>query len=477
MLFETLASLSNRLLGASQPEGQVHFKKKLGWTLGILIIYFALANIPLFGLDKSSTDLFELYHVFFAGVSGSLMVLGILPGLTASIILIFLARAKIAKMDFSDPHQLDIFFRLKKLLIFVVVAMDALVQILGDYMRPDAGLAVQLGVSVSVIKLFLFMQICIGGILILYMSEIVSKKGICSGWHLFVAATISQRLVNGMINWKIDHGLPIGLIPRWIYLAKTGLPDGIVNFFINTEILSLISTIAIFLISVYVLSTRLEIPLAHADVRGARGRFPINLMYIDHVPLALTFALLANIHMIGRLLYSRGVMIFGEFRESIPINGLIYYLTPPSGPRDWIPSLVMEHYTYLGVSPPEIWQIGLRLLISSFILISSCIIFALFWNEKTGMGGKSVAERIQKARLRIPGYKGSNALERVMQHYIPRVTVMAGAITGAIAMISNLTEIIGGLEGTYLLFVVSIMYEIYEDLASEWMIEMHPMFV
>lgn len=476
MLFENLANLLNRLLGASRPEGHVHFKKKLGWTLGILVLYFALANIPLFGLDYSSTDIFDYYYVFFAGAPGSLMVLGVLPGLTASIILIFLVpRTKIAKMDFSDPHQQAIFFRLKKLLIVVLVAMDALVLILGDYTRPDEEFAIQLGVSVSVVKLFLFMQICIGGILILYMGEIVSKKGICEGLHLFIAATISQQLVNGMINWKIDHGFPIGLIPRWIYLTKTGLPDGIVNFLIYTGILSLISTIAIFLISVYVLSTRLEIPLTKADVRGAVGRFPINLMYIDHVPLALTFALLINIRMIGRLLYSRGIAIFGEFRESIPINGLMYYLTPPRGPQDWIPSLVMEHYTSFGVSPPEIWQIGLRLLISSFMLISFCIIFALFWTEKNGMGGKSVTEKIQRAGLQIPGYRRSGgAVERVMQRSIPAITVMAGAITGAIAMISSLTEIIGGLEGTYLLFVVSIMYGIYEDLASEQAMEMYP---
>ena len=33
------------------PEGHVHFKTKLFWTIGVLILYFILSNILLFGLD------------------------------------------------------------------------------------------------------------------------------------------------------------------------------------------------------------------------------------------------------------------------------------------------------------------------------------------------------------------------------------------------------------------------------------------
>ncbi|MFA4936016.1 MAG: preprotein translocase subunit SecY, partial [Candidatus Methanoperedens sp.] len=109
MAFESLAPLLNRLPAVTRPEGHVHFKKKLGWTLGILVLYFVLANIPLFGLDKSSIDLFELYRAFFAGASGSLMVLGIGPIVTASIVLQLLVGANVIKMDLTDPHQQAIF--------------------------------------------------------------------------------------------------------------------------------------------------------------------------------------------------------------------------------------------------------------------------------------------------------------------------------------------------------------------------------
>ncbi|MBU4492377.1 MAG: preprotein translocase subunit SecY, partial [Euryarchaeota archaeon] len=328
MAFESIEPLLKRLPAVARPEGHVHFKRKLGWTLGILVLYFILANIPLFGLDESSIDLFELYRAFFAGASGSLMVLGIGPIVTASIVLQLLVGAKVIKMDLSDPHQQAIFQGLQKLLVFVMIVLEALPQILGGYMLPDAGIAAQLGVDVSMITLLLFIQVCIGGVLILYMDEIVSKWGIGSGVGLFIVAGVSQQIVTGIFSWiDDDTGLPIGLIPKWIYLAGPSSPipgldyiltgDGMFFLLIQGGILALLSTVIIYLMVVFAESTRIEIPLAHAAVRGARGRFPVKLIYASVLPMIFVRALQANIQMMGLLLSSR-TTIFGEYRENIP---------------------------------------------------------------------------------------------------------------------------------------------------------------
>ncbi len=486
MAFESLAPLLNRLPAVSRPEGHVHFKKKLSWTLGILVLYFVLANIPLFGLDKSSIDLFELYRAFFAGASGSLMVLGIGPIVTASIVLQLLVGANVIKMDLSDPHQQSIFQGLQKLLVFVMVVLEALPQILGGYMIADAGLAAQLGVDVSVITLVLFIQICIGGILILYMDEIVSKWGIGSGVGLFIVAGVSQQIVTGVFSWvEDDTGSPIGLIPKWIYFAGPTSPvtldyiltgDGMLFLLMQGGILALFSTVIIYLMVVYVESTRIEIPLAHAAVRGARGRFPVKLIYASVLPMILVRALQANIQMIGLLLSSRGVTIFGEYKQATPVNGLMYYLAPINSPNDWVPSLVSAQFTSLGVAAPAIWQIVLHVLTDAFMLIGGGIIFALFWIETTGMGAKSVAEKIHKSGMQIPGYRrSSGTLERVMQRYIPKVTVIGGALVGLLTLIASLLGTVGGAGGTGLLLTVSIMYRLYEDIANQQMMEMHPM--
>ncbi len=486
MVFESLAPLLNRLPAVSRPEGHVHFKKRLGWTLGILVLYFALANIPLFGLDKSSIDLFELYRAFFAGASGSLMVLGIGPIVTASIVLQLLVGANVIRMDLTDPHQQAIFQGLQKLLVFVMVALEALPQILGGYMKADAGLAAQLNISVSWITVLLFIQICIGGVLILYMDEIVSKWGIGSGVGMFIIAGVSQQIVTGIFNWKADEtGFPIGLIPKWVYIASPssniGLDyllsgDGILFLLVKGGILALISTIIIYLMVVYVESCRIEIPLAHAAVRGARGRFPVKLIYASVLPMILVRALQANIQMVGLILSSRGINLLGEFKQATPVNGLMYYLSPIQGPDNWMPSLVSSQFTSIGVAPPAIWQIVLHVLTDAFMLIIGGIIFALFWIETTGMGAKNVAEKIQRSGMQIPGYRRSGGtMERVMQRYIPKVTVIGGAFIGLLTLIASLLGTLGGAGGTGLLLTVSIMYRLYEDIASQQMMEMHPM--
>lgn len=486
MAFESLEPLLKRLPSVSRPEGHVHFKKKLGWTLGILVLYFALANIPLFGLDKNSIDLFEQFRAFFAGASGSLMVLGIGPIVTASIVLQLLVGANIIKMDLSDPHQQSIFQGLQKLLVFVMVALEALPQILGGFMRPDAGLAAQLGVDVNVITLLLFIQIFIGGILILYMDEIVSKWGIGSGVGLFIIAGVSQQIVTGVFSWvKDDTGSPIGLIPKWIYFAGPTSPvtldyiltgDGILFLLIQGGILALLSTVIIYLMVVYVESTRIEIPLAHAAVRGARGRFPVKLIYASVLPMILVRALQANIQMLGLILSSRGINILGEYKQSTPVNGLMYYLSPINSPSDWIPSLVTANFNSLGAVAPSIGKIVLHVATDALLLIVGGIIFALFWIETTGMGAKNVAEKIQRSGMQIPGFRrSSGTLERVMQRYIPKVTVIGGAFIGLLTFIASLLGTLGGAGGTGLLLTVSIMYRLYEDIASQQMMEMHPM--
>ena len=487
MVFDSIAPLLNRLPAVARPEGHVHFKKKLGWTLGILVLYFALANIPLFGIDKNSMDLFASYRAFFAGAQNTLMVLGIGPIVTASIVLQLLVGANVIKIDLTDPHQQSIFQGLQKLMVFVMIALEALPQILGGFLKADAGVAAQLGVDVSFITLLLFIQICIGGVLILYMDEIVSKWGIGSGVGLFIVAGVSQQLVNGIFSWIVPTegtGLPVGLIPKWAYIATSpdiGMDyilsgDGLIFLLVQGGILALVSTVLIYLMVVYVESTRIEIPLAHAAVRGARGRFPVKLIYASVLPMILVRALQANIQMVGLLLSSRGITILGEYKQGVPVSGPMYYLAPINSPNDWIPSLVVSQFTGVGAPAPAIWQIGLHVLTDAFMLIVGGIVFALFWIETTGMGARNVAEKIHRSGMQIPGFRRSpGTLENVMQRYIPKVTVIGGAFIGVLTLIASLMGTLGGAGGTGLLLTVSIMYRLYEDIASQQMMEMHPM--
>jgi len=481
-LRDTLEPFFNKLPAVASPEKHVHFKDKLWWTLGVLVLYFALANVPLFGMSQDSVDLFESYRAFFAGASGSLVLLGIGPIVTASIVLQLLVGADIIKMDLSNPKDQAFFQGAQKFLVFVMILLEALPQLLGGYIQPDPGLASTLGVGPGVITLLLLVQIFIGGTLILFMDEVISKWGIGSGVGLFIVAGISQQIVTGIFNWQLEDGLPVGLIPKWIYIAQnTGADylfsgEGLMFLLVRGGILALLSTVIIFLLVVFVESTRIEIPLAHSAVRGARGRFPVKLIYASVLPMILVRALQANIQMIGIILSGRGITFLGEFCGSKPLNGIMYYLAPIHSPYDWIPSLVRESFASYGATAPAIWQISLHVFSDAVMLIGGGIIFALFWIETTGMGAKPTAQKIFNSGMQIPGFRRNiGSIEKVMQRYIPKVTVIGGAFIGILTLVASLLGTLGSAGGTGLLLTVSIVYRLYEDIASEQMMEMHPM--
>ena len=62
-----------------------------------------------------------------------------------------------------------------------------------------------------------------------------------------------------------------------------------------------------------------------------------------------------------------------------------------------------------------------------------------------------------------------------MERYIPQVTVIGVALVGVLAVGANMLGTIGSVSGTGLLLTVSITYKLYEEIAEEQLMEMHPM--
>lgn len=481
-LIRSLKPYLERIPSVERPKGHVHFKQKFMWTSAVLILYFILVNVPVFGLSKDSVDIFQAYRALFAGATGSILALGIGPIVTASIILQLLVGAGIIKLDLTNPDDRAAYQEFQRFLVFIMIAVEALPQIGAGLLMPDLDLSERLGVSPGVISLLIFIQLFVGGVLIVYMDEVVSKWGIGSGVSLFILAGIAQAIVVGLFNWIVPPGsvLPAGIIPRWVYFAQNYSLEqllsgsGFAMLMLEGGILALVTTAVIILLVVFFEGTRVEIPMAHAMVRGARGRFPIKLIYASVLPMIFVRALQANIVMIGQILHARGVTIFGEFVNGHPVSGLMFYLSPVNSPYDWVPELVRSKGAAFATIPD--WAIYLHLLIDALILVAGGIIFAVFWVQTTGMDAKTVARQIAKSGMQIPGFRKSPVvLEKLFERYIPKVTIIGGALIGILTLVSNMLGTIGNVSGTGLLLAVSIAYRFYEDLAKQQLTEMHPL--
>ena len=471
---EAAEPVLTRMPAVERPEGHVPFKRKLAWTAGVLVLYFFLTNIAIYGMGTGSDDLFGQFRSILAGAQGSVLQLGIGPIVTASIVLQLLGGADLLGLDTDDPRDQILYQGLQKLLVVVMICLTGLPMVFaGGFLPPSAQVASQLGIGITGVQWLIFAQIFVGAILILFMDEIVSKWGVGSGIGLFIVAGVSQKLVGGLISPTE------GIIATWVGIATGSVEIGPVLggaglqalIFGDGAILALITTLLIFVIVVYAESVRVEIPLSHAQVKGARGRFPVKLIYASVLPMILVRALQANIQFLGRILDSQMANMpawLGVYSEGQAVNGLFYYMAPIYAPRDWM--------WWLAGTAQEPWQILLRVAVDLTFMVIGGAIFAIFWVETTGMGPEATAQQIQNSGMQVPGFRrNKGVIEKVMERYIPQVTVIGGALVGLLAVGANMLGTIGAVGGTGLLLTVSITYKLYEEIAEEQLMEMHPM--
>ncbi|MEM0134838.1 MAG: preprotein translocase subunit SecY, partial [Thermoplasmatales archaeon] len=130
-------NLVERLPAVKRPGRHVRFKEKFLWTALVLIIYFILSNIFVYGLEKSQIiDVFAQFRAIFAGQAGSIMDLGIGPIVTASIIMQLFAGAKIINIDLTKGEDKALYQGAQKLLVIIMIFVEAIPQVFG-YLPPD----------------------------------------------------------------------------------------------------------------------------------------------------------------------------------------------------------------------------------------------------------------------------------------------------------------------------------------------------
>jgi preprotein translocase subunit SecY len=483
----TAEPVLTRMPSVERPEGHVPFKRKLGWTAAVLVTYFFLTNITLFGLSQGGgSDIFGQFRSILAGSQGSILQLGIGPIVTASIVLQLLGGANLLGLDTNEPRDQVLYQGLQKLLVVVMVILTGAPMVFsggpgGGFLPAASSLTVGgMTLDAGALQWVIFAQVFVGGILILFLDEIVSKWGVGSGVGLFIIAGVSQRLVGGFITIDPLPGEVIGFIPTWIEIltGARDIPSPVsaegfgTLVFGDGQLLALVTTVLIFAVVVYAESVRVEIPLSHARVKGARGRFPVKLIYASVLPMILVRALQANIQFLGRILNSQLGSLplwFGQYNDSgQPIGGLMYYMAPIRNPQDWM------WFVYTPSGEP--WQIMIRIAVDLTFMIIGGGIFAIFWVETTDMGPEATAKQIQNSGMQIPGFRRNvGVIEKVMERYIPPVTVIGGALVGLLAVLANMLGTIGQVSGTGLLLTVSITYKLYEEIAEEQLMDMHPM--
>jgi preprotein translocase subunit SecY len=384
------------------------------------------------------------------------MELGIGPIVTASLILQLLVGARLIELDFSKPEDRAFFTSINKFLAVVMTAVHAIAFLF----RPE------IAADLTLMSAFLILsQLMAAGTLLILMDELLERGwGVGSAISLFIAAGVAKS-----IWWMsfapiiVDDDKCFGAIPAFFQSIMRG--EGIAASFFRAEpwpsMFGFLLTVLVFSIVLYMEGIRIEIPIAPAQFRGIRARYPIKLLYVSVIPPIFAYALLANLNYFSLILQQRlgpenpWLGYLCQYEENRLVGGLLYYLTPPMG----------------GIS--AIIQEAARACTYMLFFILLCIIFSITWVTVGGLDSKSVARQLISAGVQIPGFRRSeHSIRILLDRYIPTITILSGLIIGLLVSSTQLLGIFG--TGIGVLLTAEILYSYYEMLLRERVRELYP---
>ena len=441
----------------SPSEKKVSFNIKLKWTMIILGFFFVLYNIPLYALSANAFQRFEFLAVILGTDFGSIISLGIGPIVTSSIILQLLSGSGILSIDTKTEEGKKLFQGIQKIGVIFFIVFESFVFVLMKGLEATSGYE---GIVIF--------QLIMGGLAIMYMDEVTTKWGFGSGVSLFIVAGVALQLFVSLFqfigttgeNCLLDFG----------NTSCAGRILVIIQSIINADqtgalmaVLAILITAGIFLAVVWTQNLKVEIPLSYDRLRGYGVKWPLAFFYASVIPVILVAALAANVQLFASLLqnWMDGIPTFlGGFVNGQPVSGLAYWI----GSSNIVESIVKGSLQNL-----QIYQAITHLL---FYMIFS-MIFSIFWVKTTGMDASGQAKNIISSGLQIPGFrKDKRVLESILNRYIMPLTVMGGLAIGALAAVANL---LGALtSGTAILLAVMIIYQLYQNIAQQHAMDMHP---
>jgi preprotein translocase subunit SecY len=461
-IIDSIAAVMPEVRGPQQR--RLPFKEKLKWTMVILVLFFVMGLVPLFGLGQNALAQFEFLSIILGASFGSIISLGIGPLVTSSIVLQLLSGTGMLKLDLTTGEGRQKFQSMQKVLsVFFIVFEGAIYVLMGGLApsaigSPLANGAVMTGALFAQLEFLLIIQLILGGIVIMYMDQVISKWGFGSGISLFIVAGVAQQIFIRAFNFlpsPTNPDIAAGAIPALIQSLSVG--DIITA---GLQGAAVISTIVVFLICVYGQAMKVEIPLSFGRIRGHGMRWPLNFFYTSNIPVILVAALMANVQLFATLFENWGFPILGTFSGQTPVSGLVFWLSPPN----ILQAVIQSSFTLTMVG---------QALIYALVFMLGSTVFSIFWMQTAGMDAASQAKQIMSSGLQIPGFRrDQRVLEKILSRYIWPLTIVGGAAVGLLAALADLTGALSN--GTGILLAVMIVYKMYEEIAKQHMMDMHP---
>jgi preprotein translocase subunit SecY len=404
-------------------------RNKILVAVSLLALTRVLAHIPLPGVDLArlqtffaQNQVFGFLNMFSGGTMSnfSIILMGVGPYITSSIIfqllgMIFPAIEEMQKEGEAGKQKLNQWMRLATVPLAAIQAYAMLSLLRAQSIIPDWTLFGLIAMLITVTG---------GTILLMWLGEIISEKGIGNGMSLIISLGILAGFPSQIRNTAL--------------LLQSGDTSKIIGaiFFV---FIFIVVTAAI----IFIQEGQRNIPVTYAR----KARYGQSSGLASHLPIRVNIAGVIPIIFAMSILVVPGVL--AKYLENARSANIAHAAT-------YIGNLFNNNHVFYDAS--------------YFVLV---VLFTFFY---TGVVFKpsQIAENLQKQSGFVPGIRPGTETRDYMQTIISRITFAGAIFLGLIAVlpfivqsITNITTFTLG--GTGILIVVSVVIETMRQIQSQMM--------
>lgn len=407
-------------------------RRRIGFTLGMLVIFRLLAAIPIPGVNPAtlatllnSSQFFGFLNIFSGGGLSnlSIVMLGVGPFITGSIIIQVLTmvvpslKAMMHEEGEAGRQKLSQYSRLIAPILAVLQAIGYIVLFQSQNILPHFGL-MQFTTNVIVIAG--------GSIFLMWLGELISEFGIGNGVSLVIFAGIISRL-------------PVSFTQNLQKLIASGYAN--LPFYIGVLVVAVLATAGV----IYVTEAERSVPVTYAkQVRG-------NKVYggsSTYLPLRL------NQSGVIPIIFALSILLFPQ----IIFNALAKWSAHP------VLASWSSHAAVL-LTPPSWIYGGLY-----FVMV---VLFTYFYTAVT-FDPQQISENLQRSGAFIPGVRPGEHTRDHLGNIVTRITLVGALFLGIVAILPLIIQSFSpdntqsfAVGGTALLIVVSVVLDLLKKVDAQ----------
>lgn len=404
-------------------------REKILLTLGLLLIYRLGSNVVLPGIDptsltalrnQASGGILGILDAFTGGAfsNASILALGIMPYISASIVIQLLGMAvpSIQKMQKEGESGRRKINQITRFLTIIITAAQA-----PGYIANLMNQNVALTISPGLFWITAIVVLTAGTVFAMWLGERITDKGIGNGISLLIMVGIMARLPQAFLQE---------------FASKMDLNGGLVLFIIEIAVLLIVILLAVALVQ----AVR-KVPVQYAK-RTSGGRTFAGSMARQYIPLKVNAA---------------GVMpiIFAQAIMFIPVT-VLSYAGLQNGSASWLVSMFSNIKGF--------WY--------NFVFAILIILFTYFYTA-IQVNTNQMAEDLKRNGGFIPGIKPGKQTAEFLDTVLSRITLPGSiflailAILPAFAMMSGVnTQFAYFYGGTSLLIMVGVVLDTLQQIES-----------